>query len=170
MSFIKLQTKEGAKVRVQQNVRSSIDMMVRDIRMVGLDPELTGRFGIIALEPHSLKFTADRDMDGQLDEPSVADGIDEQDMEYIQYVYEGNNRIEMILRKSDHTEEMRATLVDDVTDLTFSYFDADDAATSVAGDVRAIVIQMTIKKSAGQGAKVSRTLIKRVKCRNLEFH
>jgi prepilin-type N-terminal cleavage/methylation domain-containing protein len=171
MSFIKLQTKEGAKVRVQQHVRSSIDMMVRDIRMVGLDPELTGGFGIIApLEAHRLKFSADRDMDGQLDEPNQADGIDERDMEYMQYAFESNNRIEMILHKSDDSEEMRATLVDDVTDLTFSYLDADDATTSVAGDVRTIVVRMTIQKPAGQGVKVSRTLIKRVKCRNLEFH
>ena len=171
MSFIKMQTKEGAKVRVQQHVRSSIDMMVRDIRMVGLDPELKGGFGIIGpLDPQSLKFTADRDMDGQLDEPDTTDGIDEQDMEYMQYTYVGNNRIEMILRKSDGSEEMRATLVDGVTDLTFSYLDADDANTSVAEDVRTIVIRMTIQKPAGQGVKISRTLIKRVKCRNLEFH
>jgi prepilin-type N-terminal cleavage/methylation domain-containing protein len=171
MSFIKLQTKEGAKVRVQQHVRSSIDMMVRDIRMVGLDPELKGGFGIKGpLDPHRLKFTADRDMDGQLDEPDTADGIDEQDMEYVQYAFEGNKRIEMILHKLDGSEEMRATLVEDVTDLTFSYFDADNATTSVAEDVRTIVIQMTIQKPAGQGVKVSRTLIKRVKCRNLEFH
>ena len=171
MSFIKLQTKEGAKVRVQQHVRSSIDMMVRDIRMVGLNPELKDGFGIKEpLDPHYLKFTSDRDMDGQLDDPDLSDGIDEKDLEYLQYAYEGNKRIEMILYNSDDSEEMRATLVDDVTDLTFSYLDANGAATSSAIDVRIIVIRMSIQKPAGRGVKVSRTLIKRVKCRNLEFY
>ena len=86
------------------------------------------------------------------------------------YAYDGSNKVEMILYKSDDTEEMRATLVDDVKNLTFAYFDADDATTSMAGDVRTIVISMTIQKPAGRGGKVSRTLVKRVKCRNLEFH
>ena len=171
MSFIRVETKEGAKIRVQQNVRSSLDLMVRDIRMVGLDPELTGLFGIVSpLEPRHLKFKADRDLDGLQDEPNMADGIDDSDLEYMEYAYDGSNNVEMILYKSDDTEEMRATLVDDVTDLNFSYFDAEDATTSIAEDVRTIEIRMTIQKPAGRGGEVSRTLIKRVKCRNLEFH
>jgi prepilin-type N-terminal cleavage/methylation domain-containing protein len=171
MSFIRVHTNEGAKIRVQQNVRSSLDMMVRDIRMVGLDPEITGAFGIVPpLESQRFKFTADRDMDGLLDEPNEADGIDDSDMEYMEYAYDGSDSVEMILYKSDGTEEMRATLVEDVTDLTFSYFDADDAATAIAEDVRTIEIRMTIQKPAGRGGEVSRTLVKRLKCRNLEFH
>lgn len=171
MSFIRVQTKEGAKIRVQQNVRSSLDMMVRDIRMVGLDPELSGVFGIVPpLDSQRLKFTVDRDMDGLLDEPNEADGIDDSDLEYMEYAYDGSDSVEMILRKSDGTEEMRATLVEDVTDLTFSYFDADDAATSMAEDVRTIEIRMTIRRPAGRAGEVSQTLIKRLKCRNLEFH
>lgn len=171
MSFIRVQTKEGAKIRVQQNVRSSLDMMVRDIRMVGLDPELSGVFGIVPpLDSQRLKFTVDRDMDGLLDEPNEADGIDDSDLEYMEYAYDGSDSVEMILRKSDGTEEMRATLVDDVTDLTFSYFDADDAATSMAEDVRTIEIRMTIRRPAGRAGEVSQTLIKRLKCRNLEYH
>ncbi|MEJ2166664.1 MAG: type II secretion system protein [Desulfobacterales bacterium] len=171
MSFIRVQTKEGAKIKVQQNVRSSLDMMVRDIRTTGLDPELTGAFGIVPpLDSQRLKFTADRDMDGLLDEPNEADGIDDSDLEYMEYAYDGSDSVEMILRKSDGTEEMRAMLVNDVTDLTFSYFDADDAATSIAEDVRTIEIRMTIRRPAGRAGEVSRTLIKRLKCRNLEFH
>jgi len=171
MSFLRVHTKEGTKIRVQQNVRSSLDMMVRDIRMAGLDPELTGIFGLVPpLEPGRIKFSADRDMDGVWDEPNEADGIDDSDMEYMEYAYDGNRNVEMVLYKSDDTEEMRAKLVDDVTDLTFSYLDANDATTSIVTDVRTIEIRMTIQKPAGNSGDVSRTLIKRVKCRNLEFH
>lgn len=169
-SFIRVHTREGVKIRVQQNVRFSLDMMIRDIRMAGLDPEKTFDFGIASpLYPQRIKFTADRDMDGELDQPDAADGIDESDLENMEYAYNGTDTIEMILYKSDGTEEMRATLVDNVTDLSFTYFDADDATTSAAEDVRTIEIRMTIQKDSGIGGQVSRTLIKRVDCRNLEF-
>jgi type IV pilus assembly protein PilW len=171
MSFIRMHTKERVKINVQQNVRSSLDMMVRDIRMAGIDPEKTGDFGIVSpLNAQRLRFTADRDMDGLLDEPNESDGIDDSDLEQMEYAYNGTDTIEMILYKSDGTEEMRATLVENVADLTFAYFDADDAATTTADDVRTVEIKMTIQKDSGRGGKVSRTLIKRVKCRNLEFH
>jgi type IV pilus assembly protein PilW len=169
-SFIRVHTREGVKIRVQQNVRFSLDMMIRDIRMAGLDPEKTFDFGIASpLYPQRIKFTADRDMDGELDQPDAADGIDESDLENMEYAYNGTDTIEMILYKSDGTEEMRATLVDNVTDLAFTYFDADDATTSAAEDVRTIEIRMTIQKDSGIGGQVSRTLIKRVDCRNLKF-
>jgi prepilin-type N-terminal cleavage/methylation domain-containing protein len=171
MSFIRTHTSEGVKVRVQQNVRSSLDMMVRDIRIAGLDPEITDDFGIIApLNPQRIQFTADRDMDGQMDEPNQADGIEVSDLEQMAYEYNGTDTIEMVLFKSDGTEEMRATLVDNVSDLTFTYLDANDATTSIANDVRSVEINMTIQRPAGRGGVVSRTLIKRVKCRNLAFH
>ena len=172
MSFIRMHTSEGVKIKVQQNVRSSLDMMVRDIRLAGLDPMVTHAFGITApLNAQRIRFTADRDMDGELDESNEADGIEESDLEQMEYAYNGTDAIEMILYKSDGiTEDMRATLVDNVSDLAFIYLDADDAITSNAEEVRSVEINMTIQKPAGRIGQVSRTLIKRVKCRNLDFH
>jgi len=171
MSFIRMQTSESVKIKVQQSARSSLDMMVRDIRMAGLDPAVTHAFGLTApLTAQRIRFTADRDMDGLLDEPNEADGIQESDLEQMAYEYNGADRIEMILYQSDGTEEMRATLVENVSALTFSYLDADAAPTSNAEDVRSVEISMTIQRFSGRGSPVSRTLIKRVKCRNLAFH
>jgi len=171
MSFIRMQTSESVKIKVQQSARSSLDMMVRDIRMAGLDPAVTHAFGLTApLTAQRIRFTADRDMDGLLDEPNEADGIQESDLEQMAYEYNGADRIEMILYQSDGTEEMRATLVENVSALTFSYLDADAAPTSNAEDVRSVEISMTIQRLSGRGSPVSRTLIKRVKCRNLAFH
>ena len=75
MSFIRTCTKEGVKIRVQQNVRSGLDMMIRDIRLAGLDPEGTGDFGIVAATSQRIQFTADRDMDGEVDDADPARGI-----------------------------------------------------------------------------------------------
>ena len=46
MSFIRQCTNEGVKINVQQSVRSSLDMMTRDIRMAGLESELRQTAGV----------------------------------------------------------------------------------------------------------------------------
>ncbi len=172
MSFIRTCTKESVKIKLQQNVRSSLDMMIRDIRLAGLDPEGTGEFGIIAVTPQSIKFTADRDMDGELDIPNAADGIDLSDLEYMEYEFDDvNGIVRMSLYKPPDgtTKEMSDTLVENVTGLTFSYFTSNDVTTSNLDDIRTVGIEMTIRKISARDGPVSRTLIKRVICRNLDY-
>ena len=172
MSFIRTCTKESVKIKLQQNVRSSLDMMIRDIRLAGLDPEGTGEFGIIEVTPQRIKFTADRDMDGELDIPNAADGIDLSDLEYMEYEFDDvNGIVRMSLYKPPDgtTKEMSDTLVENVTGLTFSYFTSNDVTTSNLDDIRTVGIEMTIKKISARDGPVSRTLIKRVICRNLDY-
>jgi type IV pilus assembly protein PilW len=170
MSFIRTCTKEGVKVNVQQGVRSSLDMMIRDIRLAGLDPKGSDDFGIVAVTPRRIQFTADRDMDGELDDADITDGIDEPDMEYMAYEYDGNSSVMMSLYKADGTLEVSDTMVGNVTDLRFEYLNSDDNTTSVVEDIRTVEIRMTIEKPSGRDGPISRTLVKRVKCRNLEFN
>jgi type IV pilus assembly protein PilW len=169
MSHVGFYTTETVASRVQQNVRSSINLIMQDIRMAGLDPEDSGLFGIQQITAQSIRFTADRDMDGELDDPDLADGLDVSDLEQIAYVYDGNSALEMILYHADGTVETQDTLVDNVLNFTFSYLDANDAVTAVPEEIRTVLIQMTIQKPAGRKAPVNRTLIKRVRCRNLDF-
>ena len=172
MSFIRTCTKESVKIKLQQNVRSSLDMMIRDIRLAGLDPEGTGEFGIIAVTPQSIKFTADRDMDGELDIPNAADGIDLSDLEYMEYEFDDSNgivRMSLYKPPDGTTKELSDTLVENVTGLTFSYFTSNDVTTSNLDDIRTVGIEMTIKKISARDGPVSRTLIKRVICRNLDY-
>jgi type IV pilus assembly protein PilW len=173
MSFIRTCTKESVKIKLQQNVRSSLDMMIRDIRLAGLDPEATGEFGIIAVTPQRIKFTADRDMDGELDIPNAADGIiDLSDLEYMEYEFDDSNgivRMSLYKPPDGTTKELSDTLVENVTGLTFSYFTSNDVTTSNLDDIRTVGIEMTIKKISARDGPVSRTLIKRVICRNLDY-
>ena len=170
MSFIRTCTTEGVKVHIQQGVRSSLDMMIRDIRLAGLDPTGSDDFGIVAVTPQRIQFMADRDMDGEVDSADITDGIDETDMEYVAYEYDGNSVVKMSLYKANGTLELSDTMVENVTDLSFEYFNSDDDTTSVLEDIRTVEITMTIEKPSGQDGQVSRTLIKRVKCRNLEYN
>ena len=169
MSFIRTCTKEGVKINVQQGVRSSLDMMIRDIRLAGLDPAGTDDFGIVAVTPRRIQFTADRDMDGELDDADATDGIDDPDMEFMAYEYDGSSIVRMSLYKADGSLEISDTMVENVTDLSFAYFNSEANTTSVVDDIRTVEIRMTIQKPSGRDGPVSRTLVKRVKCRNLEY-
>ena len=170
MSFIRTCTKEGVKIRVQQNVRSGLDMMIRDIRLAGLDPDGTGDFGIVAVTSRRIQFTADRDMDGELDDADATDGIDAPDMEHMAYEYDGSDILKMVLYRANGNLETDEIMAENVTDLTFTYFDSNDDTTSNLDQIRTVDIQMTIQKSSGQDGQVSRTLVKRVKCRNLDYY
>jgi type IV pilus assembly protein PilW len=170
MSFIRTCTKEGAKIRVQQNVRSGLDMMIRDIRLAGLDPEGTGDFGIVAVTPQRIQFTADLDMDGEVDDADASDGIDVPDLEHMAYEYDGNGTLKMFLYKANGDPETDEIMAENVTDLTFIYYDSNDDTTSDLDAIRTVDIRMTIEKSAGRDGQVSRTLVKRVKCRNLDYN
>ena len=170
MSFIRTCTKEGVKINVQQGVRSSLDMMIRDIRLAGLDPTGTDDFGIIAVTPRRILFTADRDMDGELDDADATFVIDDSDMEFMAYEYDGNSSVRMSLYKADGSLEISDTMVENVTDLSFAYFNSEANTTSVVDDIRTVEIRMTIQKPSGRDDQVSRTLIKRVECRNLAYN
>jgi type IV pilus assembly protein PilW len=170
MSFIRTCTKEGAKIRVQQNVRSGLDMMIRDIRLAGLDPEGTGDFGIVAVTPQRIQFTADLDMDGEVDDADASDGIDVPDLEHMAYEHDGNGTLKMFLYKANGDPETDEIMAENVTDLTFIYYDSNDDTTSDLDAIRTVDIRMTIEKSAGRDGQVSRTLVKRVKCRNLDYN
>jgi hypothetical protein len=60
-----------------------------------------------------------------------------------------------------------------VQNLTFTYFDADgnDLGSPVPAlqlaDIRTVNVSITVEEPAGRDVAVSRTLTKRVKCRNV---
>jgi len=150
-------TKQTVAADVQQVVRAGIDFMAENIRMAGLDPAGTGLFGIE--DPpgsDSIDFTGDMNLNGALDNPSVAPDPPER----ISYYLDGNQ----VKQSANGSVD---ALVDNVTDLTFTYFDADDLPTAVAGDIRAVQISMTVAEPAGAGGTLQRTYKTRVKCRNL---
>ena len=169
MSYVRIYTTEGVATRVQQNVRASMNMIVRDVRMAGLDPTGAEIFGITEISNQSIRFTADRDMDGELDDPDISAGSTEANLEQIAFTYDGTNLLEMILYNSDDSIESQDTLVDNVSYMNFTYLDADDVITSNPDAIRTVLIEMTVQKPAGRGGMVSRTLSKRIRCRNLDF-
>jgi type IV pilus assembly protein PilW len=151
-------TKENVKAGIQQGVRIAVEFMVQDIRMAGLDPLGTGTPGLsadlIGHLPTSnfIAFTADVNFDGDVD---IGDTF-----ENIRYELDGSQ-----LKQTNHigTEVM----LDNVTNLTFTYLNSEDQTTSNIDDIRSVIISLTMEKPAGRAGTISRTYTTTVRCRNL---
>ena len=142
--------------KAQQTVRMGIDFVVRDIHMAGFDPLGTAGASIEVFEDQEIRFTADRDMDGSIDDPDSTDGIDESDLERIAYEYDGNDLLERVQYRADGSVENRQTLIDNVSALTFNY-----------PDTRTVLISITVQERDAAGQTFTRTLRTQVSCRNL---
>ena len=61
------------------------------------------------------------------------------------------------------------SLVDNVTDLTFRYLDAQDLETNDLDAIRTVEVSLTVEEPAGRDGILSRTYATRVICRNLNL-
>jgi len=158
-TFSRSYANENVKAGVQQKSRIGIDLMARDIRLVGLDPLGTAAAGFNPTNTHStsIQFTADLNYDGDLDDP----------FEDIIYALNGD----LLEQTSDlGSGPLTATLLDNVTALSFTYLDKADnlLPEPVAADqIRTVLISLTLQRPAGRNGTVSRTYTTRVRCRNL---
>ena len=162
-------TIQNVAADVQQVTRAGVEHMTQNIRMAGLDP--FGRSGaeIKEFSADKIRFTLDRcDVpvggpegcgypDGDVDDKfeNVTYQWDPAERKLKQTLYEGTASV--------HTE----TLVENVSNLSFTYLDSDDSPALDARDIRTVVIAMTVEDPAGRGKIVKRTYSARVRCRNL---
>jgi prepilin-type N-terminal cleavage/methylation domain-containing protein len=147
---------------VMQNLRTSIDFMEQDIRIAGLDRFGSADAGIEAATANNLRFTADRNMDGVLND----------NLERITYFYDAaNNRLRQCLWEGTLNDWQ--TVAENVTNFQFTYLDANDnlLAFPVAdlAEIRTVVVTINIEQPAGLSGTVERTINKRIVCRNLLF-
>ena len=147
-------TSENVKAGIQQGARIAVELMVQDIRLAGLDPLGTATAGISADLPTStwIEFTADANFDGQI--------VNTDAFEDIRYQLVGSE-----LRQRNHAGW--ATMLDNVTDLSFTFLDANDNPTTVNNAIRSVKISLTMERPAGRAGQVARTYTTTVRCRNL---
>ena len=160
-TFNRAYATENVVAGVQQKTRNGVEFMVHDIRLAGLDPLGTAGAGFLAAGPTSLRFTADTNFDGDVDDP----------FEDIIYALNGST-----LRQTNHLGP--ETLLDNVTSLTFGFLDVDDneliddtltppqVPAGQLVDIKTVVISLSTQQSAGRDDPVSRTYSTRVGCRN----
>jgi len=144
---------ENVKAGVQQAARIAVDFMVQDIRLAGLNPLGSPGIGIQAATAESIQFSMDANFDGD----------DADTFETITYTFNSGNGTLMQLNPPLDPE----ILIDNVSDLNFTYLDTDDQTTANLNEIRSVVISLTMQRPAGRDEDVSRTYTTRVRCRNL---
>ena len=158
-TFNRSYANENVKAGVQQKSRIGIDLMARDVRLAGLDPlgSAGAGFNPTNTNTSSVQFTADLNYDGDLADP----------FEDMIYALNGN----LLQQTTDlGSGPVTATLLDNVTALTFTYLDQADnlLPEPIAADqIRTVIISLTMQRPAGRDGTVSRTYTSRVRCRNL---
>ncbi|MDX2502159.1 MAG: prepilin-type N-terminal cleavage/methylation domain-containing protein [Deltaproteobacteria bacterium] len=155
-SFVHLNrstTTENVKAGTQQAVRIAVDFMVQDIRLAGLNPLETPGIGIQAATSDSIQFTMDANFDGD----------DADTFENITYTFNAGAGTLWQFNPPLDPE----TLIDNVSDLNFTYLDTDEQTTGDFAEIRSVIISLTMQRPAGRDEDVSRTYTTQVRCRNL---
>ena len=174
-------TTQNAAANVQQNLRSAIGLMARDIRLAGLDPSGSDNFGIAYAAQTKIRFTVDSIDSGSGDFNGI---VDEANFEEITYEFQGSQVMQTLYETVTIPPATpdAAALISNITNLNFAYYDAANANLIDAGlspprvpddklaDIRAVEILVTHEEPAGRDEMVSRTLTRRVECRNLAFN
>lgn len=161
-------TTQDATTDVQQSMRAAMEIMVMDIRMAGLDPVSSDNFGVEQATATKLRITSDSIDAGTGDFNGV---LDDTNSERITYVLQAG-QLNQILYETTVSANSQP-LLSNVTNLSFTYFDAggsdlgDPVAVAGLADIRTIQIAVTVEAPAGRDKPVRRTLTRRVKCRNL---
>jgi hypothetical protein len=139
--------------------------MTQNIRMAGLDPFGTAGAEIKEFAADKIRFTLDR-CDVPVSEPEGCgspDGDVDDKFEDVTYRWDPTERKLKQTLYGVYTQ----TLVDNVSNLGFTYLDEEDGVPTDAADIRTVVITMTVEDPAGRGGIMRRTYSARVRCRNL---
>jgi len=145
-------TTQNVASEAQQSLRISTEFMARDIRLAGLDPEKTDNFNILTSTSTTIKFEADKNLNGTLDGD-----------ETISYTYNSDT----LWFNDGGTTEL---LQDNIDTFEFSYFDKDGTeltGTIDSTQVSSVGINVTVEYPAGRGDPIVRTYSTMVRCRNI---
>ena len=151
-------TTQNAAADAQQAVRATIDFMAEDIMMAGFDKKREAAAGFVDARVDYMEFTSDRNMDGKIE--------DTDEYERIIYDYDGSSTLEYQYNAADG----RLPLMENVTEFSFTYLDADGnklVDPVPVDDIRTVVIKMKVAEEAGREGTVDREYTTQVKCRNI---
>jgi len=120
---------EEQLAQMQQDVRGALDLMVREIEMAGFKPAGVVFNGIATSTATTLRIKLDLDSTGVTTDGATDD---------ISYTYSSG-----VLTRTLNNPASSATLADNLTLFSFSYLDANGAATTTSTAVRRITINIT---------------------------
>jgi type IV pilus assembly protein PilW len=148
---------------MQQNIRSALYHMGREIRMAGLDPTGKAGAGIIKAEADLIQFT--EDIGGQ-DGTGQPDGNTSGTNENITYMLadgDGDGQVDDLVRESKGITRL---IAENIKSLLFDYLDGTGSTTATLSAIR--FVEITLRAAPDDGSS-DRTVIARINCRNLGY-
>ena len=131
---------------MQQNIRTAMYYMQREIRMAGSDPYNTGNFGITAAGRNSITFTEDiagppvgalalPEPDGKVNDPSIVPNIPNEDITYALNV----TNLERTDNSLNNGLGVTQVVAQNIDWIDFVYLDGSSPPNVVAFDVTGFV-------------------------------
>ena len=144
---------------LHQDLRASVDRMVRELRMAGYDPSATGVAAFFEVAgATAVRFIADTDTDGTTDR--------------IEYAYDAAART--ITRQFWRwvgagwgPGSGPLVVARNVDSLTFAYFDATDGPPAGLVDIRRVTVAVTASKNVAGYGRERYTVSSEARARNL---
>lgn len=166
IQYNRLYTLENARATLQQEMRTAMDIMIRDIHMAAADSANTKNFKVKTSQLTRFRFAADMNGNGTLDSGAAATG----GCEMISYRFSAaNNKIDWICNENMAGQDLEPLIGDteiQVTGLTFDYRNNQNMPESIEAEISGVEITMTARIPAGRAGIESRTLSAFVTLRN----
>jgi prepilin-type N-terminal cleavage/methylation domain-containing protein len=182
-SSAKMASRQNVDIDAQEGVRSALNFMAKDICMAGLaTSSMGGAPGILIADESTLRVQFDRDLSGAIETGNNFGDANYPEM--LEYALENPGAAETRLIVTPNPPNgAPIVLLENVTDLTFSYIDANNARLEMTGSVlplvdsanraelkriRAVEISLTAR-AAHTATTTGRefTSLKYIRCRNL---
>jgi len=178
-------TAQNAAAAAQQTARAGVNFMAQELRLAGLDPLNMAGAGIEEISPAGTKIRFSSDScnvgvgeSGTCENP-VPDGNVNGKNERVTYIYSAANRdIRRCLYETSFTFGLEDStgscmpLLEQVEPNPgavplFTFLGGNGSPTTVRGDIRTVLITLTVQEPAGRSKAVTRTYSSRVRLRNI---
>lgn len=186
-------TTQQVTLDVMQKARSVLTYMSEEVKQAGLDPDESGNFNLVPVVNAALTLTDTTltfDFDTPDPDPAVMPRFDgnlnksaANAAERITYTFTPAGTLQRTLNLGLVTSPapVPETILTDIDTASSGFTYLDRNGTEVAdgdgngapdspGDIRSVVINLTVRQSAGRDGDVSRTFTSRVFCKNLIFN
>jgi type IV pilus assembly protein PilW len=172
-------TAQNALAAAQQTARAGVDFMAQELRLAGLDPLNSAGAGIEEISPTKIRFTSDScnveiGDSGTCQNP-VPDGNVNGKNERVTYLYDAGSRVLRRYLYEGTASQSWIPLLEQVepnpgNSPLFTFLDKDGheiTDNDDRGEIRTVLITLTVQEPAGRAKAVERTYSSRVRLRNI---
>lgn len=167
----RLYTTQNVSSALQEEVRAAVEIMARELRMAGYNPQKTSDFRMNKFDFRTTSIRVHQD----LNENGALDTSGFPSCERLSFRYSsGTQTLQMICGEGTASQDAQVligvgpTANSDtrVTVLDFDYRDASDNSTTFPEDIRGVVITLVAQAPAGRDGMIERSYSSRVEFRN----